>query len=166
MDMTSPKSDKASTEFPPNQVAAKVSKGGPNAVTAENLKNLDENIVASLGGQYLEWVEADLVKLDASLAKIETSDTIESASVRDFRKIVHDIRGMGGTFEFDLVTTIADQVHSLVHAFESFGPEQVVALQVHVGALKVVVAERLKGEGGRRGREVLDGLQKVYDKYV
>ena len=86
--------------------------------------------------------------------------------MRHFRKIVHDIRGMGGTFEYDLVTTIADQVHRLVHAFEAFGPEQVLTLRVHVDALKVVVAERLNGDGGARGREVLAGLQKIYQKYV
>jgi len=57
-------------------------------------------------------------------------------------------------------------VHRLVHAVGTLGGDHLLALRVHVDALKVVVAERLTGDGGDRGREVLDGLQKVYQKYV
>lgn len=153
-------------ERPPNRIAGKVSKGGPDAVTEHRLAALDEHIVAKFGDQYLEWVENDLVRLREALNGIKAGADVDAPSVKAFRAIIHDMRGMGGTFEYDLVTTIADQVHRLVHAVGTLGGDHLLALRVHVDALKVVVAERLTGDGGDRGREVLDGLQKVYQKYV
>lgn len=153
-------------ERPPNPIAGKVTKGGPDAVTEERFAALEEDIVAKFSDQYLEWVENDLVRLRKALEVIEAGAHVDAPSVQAFRAIIHDMRGMGGTFEYDLVTTIADQVHRLVHAVGTLGAEHLMALRVHVDALKVVVAERLTGDGGERGREVLQGLQKVYQKYV
>jgi len=153
-------------ERPPNPIAGKVTKGGPDAVTEDRLAALEEEIVAKFSDQYLEWVENDLARLLDALDGIEAGAHVDAPSVQAFRTIIHDMRGMGGTFEYELVTTIADQVHRLVHAVGTLGADHLLALRVHVDALKVVVAERLTGDGGKRGREVLDGLQKVYQKYV
>ncbi|MBT6094336.1 MAG: hypothetical protein HOH04_05605 [Rhodospirillaceae bacterium] len=151
---------------PKHAIGDKVRVGGEHAVTTALLDKVDRDIVANLGSQYLEWVSDDLRKLEAALAELHSGDDIESSSMRRFRAVLHEIRGMGGTFGFQLVSTIADQMHRMVHKFDAIDAARIDALTVHTDALKLVVSENLREDGGARGREVLRGLQKVYEKYV
>ncbi len=151
---------------PKHAIGDKVRIGGQHAVTPAVLDKVDRDIVANLGPQYLEWVGKDLQKLDAALERLQSGDGIESPSMKEFRALLHEIRGMGGTFGFQLVSTIADQMHRMVHKFDAVDEARIGALSVHTDALKVVVSEKLLEDGGARGQEVLRGLQKVYEKYV
>ncbi len=76
------------------------------------------------------------------------------------------MRAMGGTFDFSLVTAICDQMYRLVSELDEIERDRLAALKVHYDALKLVVAEDLRGDGGERGQAILIGLRQVYAKYA
>ena len=48
---------------PPNLIAQKVTKGGPDAVTAADLAGADERVARNFGNQYVEWLAEDILSL-------------------------------------------------------------------------------------------------------
>jgi hypothetical protein len=149
----------------PHEIANKVSKVGPNLITDDLLSRTDKNIIANMGAQYLDWVNDDIQRLEHALSEIEDGADLESEAAKSFRVCIHELRGMGGTFEYDLVTSIGDQMYRIIHNCEAIDAGRVMALRVHLNAIKVVMAEKLTGDGGDRGREVFAGLQQVFQKF-
>ncbi len=151
---------------PPHPIKMKVTKGGPGAITAADLERADKAIVTNLGGQFSEWIADDMKRLDKALSELIGGGPDRDAALVTVSELVHEVRGLGGTFGYDLISVIAEQVFRMLEKFDTVGPEQVAAIRVHLEAMKLIVAERMTGDGGAPGRHVLAGLQGVYRKYV
>ena len=150
--------------WPPNPLAEKAIKGGPNAVTAETLDRA-EKVIADAAGDYLEWVGADLEKLRGALNDLVQSDDRHAEALQRLFDIAHDMKGQGGIFGYDLMTVISDLLCGFVERLKrDLGEAEIAALQLYVDALDVVVAKRLTGDGGPEGKRLLDGLARVSAK--
>lgn len=75
--------------------------------------------------------------------------------------IAHEMRGLGGTFGFPLVTDIADSLCALLEDRTEASAPLREAIGVHVDSLRLVLSEPIIGDGGARGTELLDGLRNV-----
>jgi len=148
----------------PGDISSKVIKGGDHAVTAERIAMIEQDIVANLAGPFLKSVGDELPEMEELLSEFSVGDSRDGKVVLAFRRHIHDLRGMGATFGYPLVTEIANQIHGIIHHFPSTTPEQIDAVRVHVDAFKLVVTEDLEGGGGERGYEIMDGLRKVFSK--
>lgn len=151
---------------PPHDIANKVSKTGPNVVTESLLERTEKNIVSVFGGQYMEWVREDLKQLETYLSEFPSNAARDCEAVVAFSQCVHELRGMGGTFGYNLVSIIGDQMYRMIQSFDIIDDARAMALRLHLDALKVVVAQKITGDGGDHGRSVLDGLSRVYRKYT
>ncbi|MDP6788593.1 MAG: phosphorelay protein [Rhodospirillales bacterium] len=129
---------------PPNPLKSKVGIGGPGAVTPEALERA-ESVIADLGDDYLKWVEADLEKLQTAMANLKAAQGNNSGEVAEIFQIAHDIKGQGGSFDYQLMTEIG-------------------VIEVHVDALRLVIAEKMKGDGGKAGDSLYKGLEMVVAK--
>ncbi len=150
---------------PRHTIAEHVEKDGPGAVTAADLKRFDRNIAANLGFEYMAWVQADMANLELALQRIEAGGETAGQATNDFRAIVHETRGLGGTFGYNLISAIGDQLYRMLDNVETPGPGQTTAIRLHLDAMKTVLAEGLKGDGGDRGQDVMVGLRDVFKKY-
>lgn len=150
--------------IPPNPVAEKAVKGGPNAVTPAMLDRADQTITDA-AGDYVKWVKDDLKKLRAALDSLVQSDENHAQALKILFNTSHDMKGQGGGFGYDLMTVIADQLCGLIDKFGGeVGPDEIEVLQLYVDALHVVIAKKLTGDGGKEGKRLLDGLAKVSAK--
>ena len=150
---------------PPHDIANKISVGGPNAITEALLERTEKNLIVNFGNMYSDWLAEDIRKLDAYLDDMQPGMGADGAAVVDFRACVHELRGMGGTFNYALVTAIGDQMYRMIANVETISVEFQAALMVHLDALKLVAGEQLQGDGGDRGQEILAGLRKVFEKF-
>lgn len=146
---------------PPNPVADKAIKGGPNAVNADMLERA-EQVIADVAGDYLEWVQGDLQKLRAALDSLVQSDDRQAVALERLFDVSHEMKGQGGSFGYDLMTVIADHMCRLIERLDGkAGPNEIEVLQLYVDALHVVIAKGLTADGGPEGKRLLDGLAKV-----
>jgi len=81
-------------------------------------------------------------------------------------QVSHDIKGQGGSFGYDLMTAIGNELCRLIEKADKIGAGEVAAVKIHIDALKLVIAEDLKGTGGKEGEKMLSGLQQVCDKIL
>ncbi len=148
---------------PPSTLKAKVKTGGPGAVNPEVLERA-EAVIASLSENYLEWVEEDLKKLDAEMAKLKAEPDKGREFLDRIFQISHDIKGQGGSFGYRMMTIIGDQLCRLVEKMDEAGPSEIKVIDLHIDALKMVIAKRMEGDGGAEGEALFSGLDKVVAK--
>ncbi|HEY9079882.1 Hpt domain-containing protein [Magnetovibrio sp.] len=154
---------KAQVINPPQTLQGKVEKGGPGAVDLEALAKAEE-VIANLADDYLDWVKEDLVRLEAAYEKLKTQGGDDAANLESVFQIAHDMKGQGGSFGYDLMTAIGDQLCRLVEKMDTVGPRQLNMIRVHIDAMRVIITKGLKGDGGNEGRQLLMGLTLVGDK--
>lgn len=104
-----------------------------------------EAALARLGGTYLDWVAVDLATARACL---------DSGDLSRLYTIVHDIKGQAGTFGYPLVSTIATRLCQMLHAPSP--PRTGISRLLE--AMQTVITNRLEGDGGGQGRELLARL--------
>jgi len=49
---------------------------------------------------------------------------------------------------------------------DKVGAGEIAAIKLHIDALKMVIAQDLKGTGGKEGEKMLSGLQQICDKLL
>ena len=72
-----------------------------------------EAALKSLAGNFGQWLQDEVVKLETARQKVKTdgatSETMESLYLR-----AHDLKGLGATYEFPLITRIAGSLCKLI----------------------------------------------------
>lgn len=144
-----------------SKMKAKV--GGPGAVDADALARA-EQVIADMAGDYLEWAEEDLLNMEDALDKLKAANTKDRKEhIERIFQLSHDVKGQGGSFGYDMMTRIGDQLCRFVEALESAGAEEIEVIQLHFDAMKLIIANRMAGAGGEEAQKMFVDLKKVTD---
>lgn len=147
----------------PNVLKNKVS-FGPDGVDLEALERA-EAVIANLQGNYLEWVQEDLQRLQALYeTAIKLPEAERAPVMKQIFGIAHDVKGQGGSFGYGLVTAIGNQLCRFLEGRESFTNPELEAVRLHIDTIRMVIAKRMEGDGGREGESLMRGLQLVVNK--
>lgn len=121
-----------------------------------------EAAVAGLSEQYIGWVNDDLKRLDAAIAA--AADGKDAGQWRAVYDVAHDIKGQGSTFGYQLVTDIGQLLCRYVDGASKRGTIEQEIIAAHVAALRTVVDNRIQGQAGEIGAEILDALRSAAAK--
>ena len=154
---------KVEVTTPPDTLKDKVKSGGPFGVDEKVLKRADA-VVAAMGGEFVQWTEKDLESLQQAFDGLNAGTADQKESLRTIFKISHDIKGQGGSFDYGLLTAIGDSLCGFIEEKDRAGAAEIEAIKLHVEALKLVLTNRMKGDGGDTGAKLLEGLRRVVDK--
>lgn len=149
----------AEAEFTAPSFLLKAKAPSTNRVLSEALEVAD-TAVAELATNYPQRAGEKVSELDRAFEALPASGDARG-SIAALFDIAHDIRGEGGSFGFPLVTAIAENLCRVLEDKSQASESLQAAIRVHIGALKLVLSEPIKGDGGERGAELLDGLQKI-----
>lgn len=127
----------------------------------DDLLDLDPEALAraeaalnSLSPHYLSWAEADLASLRATLAELSADP---SRLARLFT-IAHDMKGQAATFGYPLVTMIGERLCRFIDAHPAPDAADLARLTAMADAIAQVLTDRLEGDGGAAGRDLLARL--------
>jgi hypothetical protein len=147
----------------PNMLKSKVSYG-PDGVDVEALERA-EAVIANLRSSYLIWVQDDLTKINAFYEQALALPVVERGpSIKGIFGIAHDIKGQGGSFGFQLMTILGNQLCRFAESRQLFGNAELEVIRLHIAAMRMVIGELIEGEGGAAGEDLLRGLQAVIGK--
>lgn len=161
MDIDNPGKDDepAEVQFTAPSFVLKAKAPATNRVLSEAL-NVADTAVEELAENYPQRAGEKVSELDRAFEALPVSGDARDA-IEALFDIAHDIRGEGGTFGFPLATAIADNLCKTLEDKSQASEPMRAAVHVHIGSLKLVLSEPIKGDGGDRGAELLDGLKKV-----
>ena len=154
--------DDATFIQPPDNLTGKV-RMGRGGVDEATLKKA-EALIANLQGDYLQWATEDAEHLVKALAHLEARPTDKGARDELFR-IAHDMKGQGGSFGYDLITVVGDRLCRLLEKLPAaLTGSHLAAIRLHVQTMSLIITQRMEGDGGGAGQQLVSGLDKVNEK--
>ena len=113
-------------------------------------------VLNDLAKDYLIWVQDDLKKLQNTYDKalILQGKARANLITDDLFRIVHDMKGQGATFGYELVTYIGNHLCRYIERFDFFEEKQMQEIEIHINALKEIIEKQLVEDGGKVGQEL------------
>lgn len=117
-----------------------------------------EAALKSLSGNFGQWLQDEIVKLDASRQAVKsegvTAETMESLYLRS-----HDLKGLGTTYGFPLITRIAASLCRLIDDKDKRSEAPMGLIDAHIDAIKAAVRDDIKNEDHPVGKILVQELE-------
>lgn len=149
---------------PPNTLQEKVGPPSPGGIDAAALDRA-EQVIQEMSGAYLEWVRGDLDKIQAALETLRKSSEEEAKKALErIFDIAHDMKGQGGSFDYPLITQVGNQLCRFIETVDQPDDNAVKVIHLHIDAMRLIIANRLVGDGGAHGQRLVRGLEAILVK--
>lgn len=149
-------SNPAQVTRPPNTLLAKVGVGF-SGINAEAIAKAEEALKA-MSGQFGQWLQDEISKLDNAQAAIRdngyTSKTAEDLYFR-----AHDLKGLGSTYQYPLVTRLAGSLCKLMDDPIRRMDASLVLIDAHIDAIRAVVRDQIQTDDHPTGRALSETLE-------
>ena len=156
--------DAAEIIWPPGRLAALVGGAGCAEIDEEVLARA-EAAVAALQASYVEWIWNDIGILEQAHAAALAEPSARASEIERIGGAAHDIRGQGGSFGYPLMTTIGSSLCDFCRAITRRDDGQLEVIRAHIDAMKAVIDNRLEGNGGAQGAELVGLLEDAVEKH-
>jgi hypothetical protein len=117
-----------------------------------------EAALKSLSGNFAEWLNDEIVKLDAARQRIRAEglshETAEGLYLR-----AHDLKGLGATYEFPLITRIAGSLCKMIDEPETRMDAPMFLIDAHIDAIKAAVRGDIRTDTHPVGRALAEELE-------
>jgi len=128
-----------------------------------------EERIQELVGDYADWVKKYISQMDESLGALEEMGGVGDATPRllaTINRIAHELRGQSGTFDYPLITSFAKSLYQVTREDGSkIGANQRRLIAAHIDAIRTVFHNRITGDGGDVGRDLLAEIAAAVKKY-
>ena len=118
-----------------------------------------EAALKSLSSNFAEWLQDEITKLDAARARIRTdgwtTDTAENLYLR-----CHDLKGLGTTYEFPLITRIAASLCKMIDKPETRLSVPLAIIDAHIDAIRACVRDNIRDDSNPVGRMLAEELER------
>ena len=141
---------------PPNPLRAKVG-GGFGGIDANAIARAEEALKA-MSAQFGQWLNDEVVRLDKAQSDIRSQGyTPETAEALYFR--AHDLKGLGTTYEYPLVTRIAASLCRMLDDADKRMKAPLPVIDAHTDAIKAVVRDKIQTDDHPVGRDLVETLE-------
>lgn len=130
---------------------------------AEKLSDFDamvaqaEAAVAALRDSYREQLMVDVAALLDVWAGLENG-VPASEVMKQIHSIAHNVKGQGGSFGYDLVTSIGASLCDYIRSGERQSADEINIVHAHIKILKMVGENDIAGTGGETGERIVAKL--------
>jgi len=118
-----------------------------------------EAALQSLSGEFSAWMDEEVAKLEAARLEARASGYApDQLAVLHAR--AHDVKGLGATYEFPLVTRLAAALCRLLDTPDKRPDRAILAtlIEASVSAVKAAVRDDIRSEANPVGRALADEL--------
>lgn len=141
----------------PNTLRLKVG-GRFGAVDASAIAKA-EAALKSLSGNFAAWLQDEVTKLEAARQTVKTDgatpETLETLYLR-----VHDLKGLGTTYEFPLITRMAGSLCKLIDDKDKRMEAPMVLIDAHIDGIKAAVRDGIKTDDHPVGKILVEELER------
>lgn len=116
----------------------------------------DEELVA----YYLDWTNEAVTELAALVAQIPSNPDAELH--QKTYEICHNIKGMGTSFGFPLMTEAGTTICCYLRRVEGQALDKAL-LETHLKAFRLILGKQMVGDGGQIGRELINRLTQLVE---
>lgn len=150
----------AETINPPNPLDKAKSGDGPVSIDPSVLKRAEES-VEKLSEDYSSFAQADVDGIKSAIARAEEKPEERLEAIADIYTRALDLKGQGGGFGYNLITSIGDLLTKFLEGKKDLTPREFDIVHAHVDAMQAVLRAEMKGGGDKIGVQIVDGLSQL-----
>jgi hypothetical protein len=141
---------------PPNMLKVKV--GGKLPSADQAMIQRAENALDNLKTEFADWLGEEVTKLEEYLKACQDQGLKGEMGEMLFT-CAHDLRGLGSTYEFPIITRIAASLSKLIETPEQREHVPMALVQAHVGAIRAAVNQNIRDDQDPIGAQLAEELE-------
>ncbi len=143
---------------PTNALRLKVGGGRLGAIDPAAIAKA-EAALKSLASNFSQWLADEITKLEAARLTVRTQGiTVESMENLYLR--AHDLKGLGTTYGYQLITRIAGSLCRMIDDKEKRSATPLELVDAHIDAIKAAVRDDIKSDEHPVGRVLVEELER------
>ncbi|WP_460019793.1 response regulator [Magnetospira thiophila] len=137
---------------------------GPGEFPAELLAKAEEKLErAQL--DFSTWALEYLTQLSDLCTEALSQPSGRAEHFEKINLLALELRGQGGTFGYPLVTIVAKGLYNTTYAGCPDDDKALEIVKAHIDTMRAVIREKIAGDGGDVGRQLLKGLKAAIAKH-
>ena len=121
-----------------------------------------EAAVAALADSFVEWITEDIGRAKEALEHAKTAPGDNREDLRAIFEVVHNVKGQGGSFGYNLLTKIGGSLCDYIReATSSADEKQLKVVAAHFAAMDFVLEKKILGDGGDIGKQLLGKIAQL-----
>ncbi len=127
-----------------------------------------EAAVAALAADFPSYIAEDLERAEAGMAEAldQPAGPARDAAMGEVHAAGHNIKGLGGSFGFDLVTDVGQSLCLLLKLAPENTDAVVALAETHVAELRRILDAAIAGDGGADGRALMQTLNAAREALI
>ncbi len=151
---------------PPNMLKAKVSGGdGPSGIDGDAIQQAS-SAIESLAGEFEERVSLEIAMLTKLSHDLDEDPSKAEKIGKKVARIGHEISGQGATFGFELISEVGASMCRYVEGIRAKEHMSGEVLRAHADAMRAVIKNKVRGDGGSVGSELVGSLEHLVDRMI
>ena len=117
-----------------------------------------EAALKSLSGNFAQWLQDEIAKLEAARQRVK-SEGVTPESMEQLYMRAHDLKGLGTTYEFPLITRIAAALCRLIDDKDKRAHAPMALIDAHIDAIKAAGRDDIRTDEHPVGRALAVELE-------
>lgn len=118
-----------------------------------------EAALMSLSSNFTQWLADEITKLEGARQQIK-ADGITPASMENLYLRAHDLKGLGTTYGYQLITRIAGSLCRMIDDKEKRSATPLELVDAHIDAIKAAVRDGIKSDEHPVGSILVNELER------
>jgi chemotaxis protein histidine kinase CheA len=124
-----------------------------------------EAALKSLSSQFSQWLKDELAKLEAARAAVHAQGLTKETADKLYTH-AHDLKGLGGTYEFPIITRMAGSLCKLLDTPEMRIAAPLKLVDAHIDAIRASVRDDIRDDQNPMGRILAEELERQVKVYI
>jgi len=124
-----------------------------------------EEKISEMEGDYADWVSESIREMNKAHKGMIDDLSASDQYMATINRVALELRGQGGIFGYPLITQFGKSLYETTMPGTEPGEKLLELIDAHFDLIKVVMSQKIKGDGGTIGRELLNNLTKAKKKF-
>tara|TARA_R110001606_G_scaffold234677_1_gene382396 strand:+ start:401 stop:1456 length:1056 start_codon:yes stop_codon:yes gene_type:complete len=116
---------------------------------------------------FVKWTNEYISQINRRLVAARAKDVSNRrVDFNEINRVSHELRGQGGIFGYPLVSAVAKSLFELTKDTLDRSDDCLQLIQDHVGTLRAVLRDEVRGDGGQVGIEIVKAMRQANAKFL
>lgn len=141
---------------PPNMLKAKV--GGKLPPADQAAIERAEMALGQIKHQFQDWLAEEVTKMEALIESVSQDGLLGESGEMLFTS-AHDLRGLGSTYEFPIISRISGSLAKLIETKERRSIAPLSLVRAHASSIRAALIQNIRTEDDPVGRQLAEELE-------
>jgi chemotaxis protein histidine kinase CheA len=124
-----------------------------------------EAALASLSNNFTQWLEEEITKLEKA-RQVVHEQGLNAENCERLYISAHDLKGLGTTYEFPIITRLAASLCRLIDEPERRSKAPLLIIDAHIDAIKAAVRANIRDDGHPVGKALAEELEAKVNQFL